>query len=254
VYGNHIEPPRSGYAMQFDGNKLYAFGGNGSEWVGIQIPYRKYKRTHFLVSTENGVMTVFADGNLVYSRNVGDLRPCNNNPNLILGRSHFYSDRFLYGELSNVKIFDTPKDETSAKILYEEGPHPWNTDNGIEFDGDYTQRVSGAGSRVRVVGIYISGSSKNLLDGKPNLYTSSYHRYFYHSGLRMNVGYNYMGGHMWFKNNGIDIFGIVGGAIVFENGIVGRIIAPSNGCCGSESAYIYYVAYADMPKVGAIDE
>jgi hypothetical protein len=249
VYGNHVEPPRSGYAMQFDGNRLYAFGGNGGSWVGIQVPYTRYKRTHFLISMEDGIMTVFADGNFVGSRNVGQLLPCNNNHNLIIGRSHMYSDRFHSGETSNVKIFDEPKYEDDAKFLFNEGHCPWKPTDGPTFEDNYSSIVAGASSGVKVVGLYESGDKKNLLEGKPDLYTSSSHWYFYHSGFRMNVGYNYMGGHMWFNENGIDIFGLIGGEIVFENGIVGKIVGLSNGCCGSERAYIYYVAYADMPNV-----
>jgi hypothetical protein len=250
IYGNHVEPPRSGYAMQFDGNRLYAFGGNGSSWMGIQVPYSRYKRTHYLISMEDHVMTVFANGELVGSRDLGQLLPCNNNHNLILGRSHMFSNRFHYGETSNVKIFEEPKYEEDAKLLFEEGYCPWKPIDGPTFEDDYSNIVAGARSGVRVVGLYESGSKKNLLEGKPPLYTTSSHGYAYRSWAGFSVGYNYMGGYRWFINNGVDIFGLVGGEIVFENGIVGKIFNPSNGWDRThESAYIYYIAYSDMPNV-----
>ena len=110
-----------------------------------------------------------------------------------------------------------------------------------------SSRSYGAGYGVAVTGIYERGSTENMLEGKPILRTSNGHYCFYHSGFRKETGYNYMGGHNWFINNGVDAYSAIGGVIEFENGIRGIIDSVSNGCCGSESAYIYYCPYSDIP-------
>ena len=102
--------------------------------------------------------------------------------------------------------------------------------------------TAGASAGTRVVGIYASSSDINLLEDTPELETSNSHRYFEHGSLG-NTGYNYMGGHHWFEENGVSISGLRGGTIEFEDGTTGTIDAASNGSGSHESAYIYYRAY-----------
>ncbi|MBN2296746.1 MAG: tandem-95 repeat protein, partial [Pirellulales bacterium] len=113
-------------------------------------------------------------------------------------------------------------------------------------------QVEGASEGVTVVGIYAPGSETNILDGKPELQTLSDHHYFEHGSLGY-TGYNYMGSHHWFSDNGISISGLRGGTVVFSDGTTGEIDAVSNGAGDSENAYIYYRAY-DQDVDATIDE
>lgn len=97
----------------------------------------------------------------------------------------------------------------------------------------------GAASGIQVVGLYENGKEeKNYLDGTATLSTTA----TYHV-----AGYNYMGTHKWFEDNGIDIgtLDFAGGTVVFSNGIVGYINSISNGSTATtETAYIYYTPYS----------
>ncbi|MGB2987314.1 MAG: tandem-95 repeat protein, partial [Phycisphaerae bacterium] len=105
-------------------------------------------------------------------------------------------------------------------------------------------QTDGAATGVTVVGIYAPGSDVNLLEGKPPLTTLSDHQYFDHSSLGY-TGYNYMGSHHWFSDNGVSISGLNGGQVVFSDGTTGVIDAVSNGAGSTENAYVYYRAYDD---------
>lgn len=98
---------------------------------------------------------------------------------------------------------------------------------------------SGAGNKIQVVGLYEKGKEeKNLLKGKPTLTTT---------GSYNANKYNYMGGHHWFSENGIDLstLSLIGGYVIFSNGIVGKIFRISDGAGSVEHAYIYYYATTD---------
>jgi len=111
---------------------------------------------------------------------------------------------------------------------------------------------SGAPSGITVVGLYTPNGSENLLEGAPELETSSSHNYFDHGSLG-HTGYNYVGGHHWFSEQGISLNGLRGGKIVFSDGTTGYIDAASDGSGGTESAYVYYRAY-DPELSPQIDE
>ncbi|MHA1524604.1 MAG: cadherin domain-containing protein, partial [Alphaproteobacteria bacterium] len=112
--------------------------------------------------------------------------------------------------------------------------------------------TAGAGTGMTIVGLYAPGSDVNLLDGAPELTTSSDHTYFNHRSLG-NTGYNYMGGNDWFQDNDISLSGMQGGTVVFSDGTTGEIDAISNGSGDTESAYIYYRAY-DPDSTPTVDE
>ena len=103
----------------------------------------------------------------------------------------------------------------------------------------------GAPAGVTVTGLYAQGSAENLLEGKPELQTLSGHRYFDHRSLG-RTGYNYMGGHNWFEENGINTSELRNGVITFSDGTVGLIGTAYDGVDRpnwQEDAYIYYRAY-----------
>jgi hypothetical protein len=109
---------------------------------------------------------------------------------------------------------------------------------------------SGAASGVQVVGLYEKGvEEKNLLKGKPTLTTSSTHSYLSNPNGLGYTGFNFMHERGWFSDNGIDIgtLSLVGGYIVFSNGIVGEIKAVSDGSSSNlnEKSYVYYNATTD---------
>lgn len=102
--------------------------------------------------------------------------------------------------------------------------------------------VTGATINTRVIGLFRpSAPAVNMLQGKAALYTTN--NYVTHSVPP--VGYNYMGGHNWFANNGVDINSVpYPNVIVFASGIVGLSHASSNGSTSdSEHAYVYYRRY-----------
>jgi VCBS repeat-containing protein len=125
-------------------------------------------------------------------------------------------------------------------------------DSGILDSDNLGSQTDGAASGTRVTGIYASGSDVNLLEGKSELTTLSDHSYFDHDSLG-HTGYNYMGGHDWFADNDINLSGLRGGIITFEDGTQGIIDTSSNGITRDndgdgttdyeENAYIYYNAY-----------
>ncbi|MDM8562481.1 hypothetical protein QUF54_03920 [Candidatus Marithioploca araucensis] len=111
------------------------------------------------------------------------------------------------------------------------------------------EKILGVKAGVEVVGIYEKGSCENVLDGKDELVTTSNHYYFEHHSLG-HTGYNYMGRHDYFKENGIDTGRLKGGIVEFGNGTKGIIDGAydgvgtrANGTIWNELAYIYYNAY-----------
>lgn len=80
-----------------------------------------------------------------------------------------------------------------------------------------------------------------MLQGKPTLLTTN--NYVTHSTPVR--GYNYVGAHNWFANNGVDINTEPYPNIVFfGNGVAGLVSTSSNGSTSnSEHAYLYYRRY-----------
>lgn len=115
---------------------------------------------------------------------------------------------------------------------------------GVPDLDESANRRPGALAGATITALYAAGSDVNLLEGLPSLatltnYTAS--------------GYNFVGGRGWFAANGIDIAALAGGTIVFADGTTGKIDRASNGAIHStESAYIYYRAYA--PGEAALSE
>ena len=113
----------------------------------------------------------------------------------------------------------------------------------------------GAQSGIAVAAIYVPGSDVNLIAGDPALITTNNFAYAYQmygSPITFETGYNYLGGHNWFVDHGINVGTLLGGTIVFANGTVGYIDAASNGAGTTESAYVYYRAY-NPPATGNED-
>ncbi len=105
--------------------------------------------------------------------------------------------------------------------------------NGTQYVKAITSiSQQGVSSGVRVSGIFKNNAKHiNLIQGK-SLYTTSNYS-----------NYNYMGGNNWFINNNVPLvvtadFNL--STVVFANGLVGYVYNGSNGCCGSEHAYLYY--------------
>lgn len=137
----------------------------------------------------------------------------------------------------------------------EECQHLENSCN-IEVLGE---RILGVEAGIKVVGLYEKGSCKNILDDKEELITTSTHYYFEHHSLGY-TGYNYMGRHDYFKENGINTGRLKGGMVEFANGTKGVIDAAfdgvgtrADGTVWNESAYIYYNAYDGMSLDGLED-
>jgi VCBS repeat-containing protein len=136
-------------------------------------------------------------------------------------------------------------------------------DNGLLDSDNHGAQTDGAESGIRVTGIYANGSDENLLDGKDELLTLNSHNYFDHGSLG-HTGYNYMGGHDWFEDNGISLRGLRGGIITFEDGTQGIIDASSNGVARDrdgdgtidyeENAYIYYNAYEPLGELETLED
>ena len=123
-----------------------------------------------------------------------------------------------------------------------------NDDNMIALDtnsdfGDFTGEGADAG--VIVTGLFAVGSTLNLLDGAPELNTLNDYRL-----VGADRGYNYMGEHDYFADNGINIGELRGGVVTFSDGTVGIIDTASNGVDrangNDESAYIYYKSYENL--------
>jgi hypothetical protein len=120
----------------------------------------------------------------------------------------------------------------------------------IQLDGTNkiydNSKVDGAGVGVTVTGLYLIGSDENLLASVSDvLETLSAHDYFDHNSLG-NTGYNYMGGHDWFSEHGIDASTLAGGKVAFSDGTTGIIDVAFDGEESSgENAYIYYSAYEE---------
>ncbi|RJE76975.1 hypothetical protein BGP78_01635 [Pseudoalteromonas sp. MSK9-3] len=102
--------------------------------------------------------------------------------------------------------------------------------------GDQNLGQNGAGVGARVLGLYAQGTEeRNALIGKPTLLTTSAHSH------NVNTpGANNLGTQDWFADKGIDLIGTnyVGGTVVIEGGIVGRITAIGNN--NGTSAYVHY--------------
>ncbi len=115
---------------------------------------------------------------------------------------------------------------------------------------DLGDMINGAASGVTVTGIYASGSNDNLLDGIDDaLTTTNAHSLGnYWPDSENQTGYNYMGGHDWFSDRGIDQSGnsLDGGIITFSDGTAGIIDFISNGAGTTEPAYIYYKPYENL--------
>ena len=110
---------------------------------------------------------------------------------------------------------------------------------------------AGAISGTQVIGLYKQYQEQtNLLAGKPLLYTTSDHNYEVHETLG-NTGYNNVGGPQWFSTNNIDVtpHNLIGGTVVFDNGIVGVITEISDGD-STTSSKIYYNATTDFQIFG----
>jgi len=242
--GLHTEP-YSGITLQFNGHNQYFAVGNGSAWRQIIVSSEVFVRHHYMMSIEDGMLKTYTNGQFSGEISLGEVSIIDGCRNLVIGRSHRNADRYYYGEISNVRAYSEPKDEAFAKELFDEG-YSYYGDRKNLFDTHYNNRVTGAASGVKVIGLYGAGSTVNRLEGKPELRTTSRHSYFYHSGYQRETGYSYMGSHNWLSNNGVDYSNLVGGAIVFENGIVGRIDGVSNGYGSREYTYFYYSAYSDM--------
>ncbi len=137
-----------------------------------------------------------------------------------------------------------------------------NEDGGTVYaTDDPGQRTGGAANDVTVTGLYVPGSGVNELDDKPELTTDNDYR------LVDDHGYNYMGGHDFFDNNGINISQLRGGVITFSDGTAGIIDSVSNGVERDrnddgviddsivdgvsdyqEDSYIYYKPYDDIKE------
>lgn len=160
-------------------------------------------------TTGNGTYTIDTDGYL-YGSNPVDVN-CD-----------METDQYGWQEVSSATL-------SSTKML-----------QGKQFVkiGTYIS-TTGVNSGTQVLGIFGNAvKSQNFLVGKPTLLTTN--NYTTHSSPVR--GYNYMGGHKWFINNGISS-GSLDYAIVFANGVVGSILvgsASDGQVSGSEHAYIYY--------------
>lgn len=148
------------------------------------------------------------------------------------------TDGYLYGAAE----FNANCDMETSQYGYQEvSTGNLNTSKmlqGKQFVkiGSYIS-TTGVNSGTQVIGLFGPANiSNNYLVGKPNLFTTN--NYVTHSTPVR--GYNYMGGHKWFFNNGIDA-GNLNYAIVFSNGVVGSVWTASDGTSvGSEHAYVYY--------------
>ncbi len=120
---------------------------------------------------------------------------------------------------------------------------------------DLGDMINGAGAGVTVIAIFAAGSSVNILEGvSESLVTTNSHNLGdYWPDNENQTGFNYMGGHDWFSDNGIseEWDSLDGGIISFSDGTVGVIDFISNGAGSSESAYVYYKPYENLTNTSS---
>ncbi|MCB1431674.1 MAG: VCBS domain-containing protein, partial [Alphaproteobacteria bacterium] len=181
-------------------------------------------------STTYGTYSIDADGHWSYVLDNAAVQQ--------LGADESVSDSFVATSL------DGTASETVAITITGQNDAPVITSSTPDLS-DPDNLVAGAGVGATVVGLFNPASSVNLIDGQPALVTTSAHQYAYVMQAvptSFPTGANYMGGHDWFVDHGIDAAALKGGLVVFDSGVVGYIDVAYNGTTG-EPAYIYYRAY-----------
>jgi len=190
------------------------------------------------LSSENGTIVDLGDGNYKFTPNENYNGDVDISFNINDGHTNVASNATLTVTAVN-----------DAVVANDDG----KVDGTIDTHADYGDMVAGAGNGVTVTGIYAAGSDVNMLDGKPELETLNDYRFV---GDNQDRGYNYMGNHDYFSDNGINTSSIRGGVITFSDGTVGIIDTASNGIERDrdgdgdidyeENAYIYYKSYEDL--------
>ena len=190
------------------------------------------------LSSDNGTISDLGDGNFRFTPNENYNGDVNISFNVNDGHTNVSSN----ATLSINSVNDGPVASEDGKV-----------DGTIDTHADYGDMVAGAGNSVTVTGIYAAGSDINMLDGKPELETLNDYRFV---GDDQDRGYNYMGNHDYFSDNGINTSQMRGGVVTFSDGSVGIIDSASNGVERDrdgdgtidyeENAYIYYKSYEDL--------
>lgn len=100
---------------------------------------------------------------------------------------------------------------------------------------------SGIGPNMRITGLFYGGDESYRLNRSEELITSNDYSMHPNGTYGRVIGYNYTQSHQDLSVRGINFNQLTNGIIVFNNGLVGRILVTSNGGVSSgERAFIYY--------------